>query len=146
MAVAVKDLIPQFLNKKLDWQQSLMQQWPAIVGSLQTRIRIEKIYDATVVIGVYESHWMQELYLISSVILDSINDCLGEPKIEAVRFVLVEERPKPAHWVYKRKEHLPLPTAAVLTDQQKKAIASIGDVELKEALVCFLGRVQQRVT
>ncbi len=144
MAIAVKDLIPQFLNQKLDWQKALMREWPSIVGSLQTRIRLEKIYDTTLVIGVYESHWMQELYLLSSVILDAINDFLGERRIEAVRFVLVEERPKPTRWVHRAKHfHAVQPDARALDDTQKKALGGIGDDELKEALMQFLIRTRQ---
>lgn len=144
MAIAVKDIIPKLLNQKLDWEQRLMQQWPTIVGSLQTRIRLEKIYDATVVIGVYESHWMQELYLLSSVILDGINDFLGERRIEAVRFVLVEERPKTVRWMHRAKQfHAVQPDDRALTDLQKNALLDIRDEELKDALVQFLARTRQ---
>lgn len=143
MAIAVKDIIPKFLNQKLDWQESLMQRWPSIVGSLQTRIRLEKIYDATVVIGVYESHWMQELFLLSSVIVDSINTFLGEQKIQAVRFVLVEERPRPTRWSYKAKRSSGSARKISLNDAQTKALAGVSDAGLREALMEFLGRTQR---
>lgn len=144
MAMAVKDLIPKLLNQKLDWQLQLMQQWPSIVGSLQTRIRLEKFYDSTLVIGVYESHWMQELYLLSSVILDGVNDFLGERRIEAVRFVLVEERPKPVRWMHRAKQfHAIQQNDCALSEKQTKALQDIRDEDLKIALMQFLARTRQ---
>ncbi len=92
MAVALRDVIPLVLEKQHDWRVGLARDWHLIVGTLATRTCLEKIYDDTVIIGVYESHWMQELYLLSSDIKDSINSTLKVSRINHIRFKLVEEK------------------------------------------------------
>ncbi len=144
MAIPIQDIIPQFIKPQKDWKLRLMTQWPSIVGALQTRIRLEKIYDdATVVIGVYESHWMQELYLLSSVLIESMNDFLGARLVNAVRFVLIEEKPKSTRFVYRKSASKNLPDDRSLSEFQKRALHDICDDELKEALVQFLARTRK---
>ena len=138
MARTLRDLLPQVLENQDDWRIMLARQWESVVGSLGTRIRLEKIYDDTVVIGVYESHWMQELYLLSSVLCDSINDVIGEPRIKHLRFRLVEDKKrKPRRLAPKRVKR---PKNVSLSSSQEKALAAISDEELRRALTDFWGR------
>ena len=138
MALSIADLIPKVLNKQDDWRITLARRWHEVVGDLETRIRLEKIFDDTLVIGVYESHWMQELYLLSSVLRDSINDFIGEERIRHLRFKLVEDKKRT-----KRKpppKKVKRPKNVVLSPAQKKALADITDDELRKALTQFWGR------
>ena len=137
MAPLVKDIIPRILDVD-DWKIGLARHWEQVVGTLQTRIRLEKIFDDTVVIGVYESHWMQELYLLSSVLRDSINRFLGEHRINHLRFTLVEERKrtvrKPQSKKFIRPKHVSLSL------QQEKALKGIPDEKLRTALIDYWSR------
>ena len=92
MAALLRDLVPQILQHNDEWRLTLLRHWNTIIGTLQTRVRLEKIYDDTLIIGVYESHWMHELHLFSSVLIDSINRYLGHERIAHLRFKLVEEK------------------------------------------------------
>ena len=65
MAALLRDLVPQILQHNDEWRLTLLRHWNTIIGTLQTRVRLEKIYDDTLIIGVYESHWMHELHLFS---------------------------------------------------------------------------------
>ena len=141
MVVLIKDIIPQLLEEKVDWHRALLQNWQSIVGTLKTRIRIEKIYDNTLIIGVYESHWMQELYLLSSVLIDSVNTFLGEPRIAHLRFKLVEEKKRTPF--LKKSVKTRKQTALRLSVAQEKALASLKDEQLKKALRDFWGRCQE---
>ena len=136
MVIQIKDLVSHVLVTKVDWHISLLQNWDTLVGALKTRVRLEKIQDDTLIIGVYEAHWMQELYLLSHVLLNSINTFLGTPHIKHLRFKLVEERPKRPT---RKPVHHSLKTTSVITLslEQKNALESIDDVQLKEALVQF---------
>jgi len=138
MAQSLKDLIPQVLEKQDDWRMLLTRQWNSLVGSLKTRIRLEKIYDDTLVIGVYESHWMQELYLLSSVLQDKVNECIGEPRIAHLRFVLVEDKKREPRKPPKKR--LTRPKKVTLSPSQSHALSSIKDDQLKQALTDFWGR------
>lgn len=138
MAVALKDLIPRILDTQADWRVGLARDWHAIVGGLATRTCLEKIYEDTVVIGVYESHWMQELYLLSPEIKEAINAVLKVPRIRHVRLKLVEEKKKTIRKVYPKK--IRRPDSVVLTSSQTHALARIQDEDLRVALTDFWAR------
>jgi hypothetical protein len=141
MAVPIQKLLSRIIEKD-DWRLDLARRWDSVVGSLQTKIRLEKTYDDTAVIGVYESYWMQELYLLSAELCDSINDVIGQKKIKQIRFQLVEARERP--------QAKPLPKAYVrpkvvpLTQSQKMALTKIQDPLLKEAMTEFWMRCAAR--
>ncbi len=137
MAVQIKDLLPKFLEQD-DWRIDLVRRWDSVVGSLQTKIRLEKTYDDTAVIGVYESHWMQELYLLSSELCDSINDVIGQQKIKHIRFILVEERERPK--VQPKPKLLVRPENVELSQKQKQALKKLKDPDLKQAMTEFWSR------
>lgn len=142
MPILIKDIVPSLLNTQEEWQVALLKQWDSLVGSLKTRIRLEKIQEDTLIIGVYEVHWMQELYILSSVLIDSINQFLGEPRVKKLRFKLVEERKSRSK---KKVDYKPLKKISdvVLTQEQAKALKGIEDTQLKDALVQFWGRCNE---
>ncbi len=142
MAVHIKNILAKIIEKD-DWRIDLMRRWDMVVGSLQTKVRLEKTYDDTAVIGVYESHWLQELYLLSDELCDSINNVIGQHKIKNIRFVLVEERERPKQVVQKPKK-LVVPATVTLTDKQQKALKGIKDPELKDAMKVFWSRCMAR--
>lgn len=140
MVMLIKEIMPSLLGMPSDWHAALLGQWDTIVGSLKTRVRLEKIQEDTLIIGVYEAHWMQELYVLSQVLIDSINQFLGEPRIKKLRFKLVEERKfktkKKTGYNLKKKSN----AAIVLTAEQSKALKDIVDDQLKDALIQFWAR------
>ncbi len=138
MALLVKDILPHLFERKIDWRMALLQHWNTVVGTLKTRIRLEKIYDDTLVIGVYESHWMQELHLLSSVLIESINTFLGEERVHHLRFMLVEEK-RLVKKEKRTKQHEKLPEPK-LNRFQNKALEEIADEQLKAALAKFWAR------
>lgn len=138
MAVALRDVIPLVLDKQHDWRVALARDWHLIVGTLATRTCLEKIYDDTIIIGVYESHWMQELYLLSSDIKDSINSILKAPRINHIRFKLVEERKRTQRVLLPKK--VKRPSSVTLSVSQTHALDRISDEGLKQALTDFWGR------
>lgn len=140
MPVALKQIIPAIFKNPVDWRLTLLNNWTTIVGGLQTRIRLEKIYEDTIVIGVYESHWMQELYLLSSLLIDKINEHLKEKRINHLRFKLVEEK-KRILFAQSSQKKLIIKEVQ-LTDLQKNALIEIKDEQLSSALITFWQRCQ----
>ena len=143
MAILIKEIVPSLLGSKLDWRTSLLVHWDMLVGSLKTRVCLEKIQDDMLVIGVYESHWMQELYLLSDVLIDSINQFLKEKRIKQLRFKLVEERKVPLKKNALRAIRPKSSAVVSLTPDQIKALSIISDDELKDALVQFWVRCKE---
>lgn len=139
MAIPVKNILDSIIAQQADWRLILLQKWDTIVGGLKTRIRLEKIYDNTLVIGVYEAHWMQELFLLSRVITSSINVALGQPRITHLRFKLVEEKKRPQRIKKNIRAIKPL-SPVILNEKQQSALHKIEDQQLQEALTNFLAR------
>ncbi len=146
MAVLLKDLVPLVIDVKSDWRSVLLKNWNTIVRSLATRVRLEKVTHDMIIVGVYESHWMHELYLLSPVLIDSVNDFLGKPYIKQVRFKLVEEKTLPSHYKAREKQpHLKngfMEREVTLTTNQKGALEKIADPQLRDALIGFWRKCQ----
>lgn len=143
MATLVKELLHALFNKEENWHIKLLEEWPKIVGTLQTRICLEKIEGSLVIIGVYESHWMQELHLLSRFLVARINTSLGvaihsdEKYVHQVKFKLID-MPKPrvlsyAMRVNTRHTHMPL----VLSATQEQLLNTIKDSGLRSSLALF---------
>ena len=144
MIIPIKDLLQRVLNPEADWRILLLNNWQTIVGSLKTRIRLEKIYSDTLIIGVYESHWMQELFLLSRVLIQAINKQLGKQYIANLKFQLIcQNSVKP---ILKPKvAAVPCSiTKASLTHEQENALLRVKDEQLRHELVRFLARCQGR--
>jgi len=70
----------------------LLRSWPEIMGNLARRTRLESCGDGCLCIGVYDPQWMQELYMLRSVIHDQIEQHIGKNTIARIQFKLVERR------------------------------------------------------
>jgi hypothetical protein len=71
------------------WKLKLFGCWKSIIGNLQSKVRIEKIADDSITLGVMHATWAQELFLISPIIKNKINDALKEEKIKTIHFRIV---------------------------------------------------------
>jgi hypothetical protein len=146
MMPEIKQVLHTLLDPSKDWRLYLLTQWNSIMGSLAARVRLERIEQAPegtmLILGVYESVWLQELHMLSAVLIRSINAKLGQPYIKQVRLILVikqKDRSK------KYTDTLPIlhQEKIVLTEQEKKALAAISNAELKQTLENFLLRCSQ---
>ncbi|MCL4360765.1 DUF721 domain-containing protein [Candidatus Dependentiae bacterium] len=96
MSNSIKNILNKFVHQNDD-KFTLFKNWHEISGQLNTKIRLEKIYDDTCIIGVNDSAWMQELHLMSKLIISKINKVLNEHSsekklIKNLRFKLVEQK------------------------------------------------------
>lgn len=120
------------------WQFTLLNNWKTIIGKLHTKVIIEKIYNDTIILGVIDSCWLQELYLLSPVLLNRINKTLDQPYIKKIRFkkqsTLKKKRDKKRyHAVIKEHCYLPSP-------KEEQVLQAINNVELRTVLKDFLVR------
>jgi len=137
----LQSLLPTAQDDTTPWKIALLQNWPSIIGPLCSRVQLEKIYDDTLVLGVFDSCWLQELYLLTPVIIDSINANLDSPRIKNLRFKKIGKKPP----LQKRYTAPPIKFSApaILTARERAALAAIKDEELRVAMEAFLRRCYQ---
>jgi hypothetical protein len=141
MATHIKNLLPSFLKVSAEqsWKLYLYQHWNTIIGDLQTHVRLEKILDDnSLILGVTNTSWLQELYMLSPVLLKKINESLDKPYVKQVRF-----KYSPAHKKNAAQEPLKKRTIKkniTISRTEELALERIEDKELKNALKGFLVR------
>ncbi len=139
MALLIKEILPSLLPSERQWQIQLLQKWEIILGNLKTRVVLEKIQHDTLVLGVYDASWMQELYLLSPLILETINKNLDQSPIKQLRFKQAH-RKKVVHKKNIVKHKKEYTTEPIMNSKQHDALKQIMDPELKSALYNFLIR------
>jgi hypothetical protein len=141
MAQPIKQLLSTVFDQPDNWKIDLLRNWDSIIGNLNTKVYLEKITDDTLVLGVTDSCWLQELYMLSHVILQVINEKLDRPRIKQLRFKKIGIRP-----TKKQAYTKPAPrkiNKRPLTSKEKLALTSIKDPQLQQALEDFLIRCYQ---
>jgi hypothetical protein len=141
MALDLKELLHALIHPEKNWKTNLLYKWHEIIGSLHSKVRIEKIYDDTLILGVFHSCWMQELYLLSPLLIKTINEKLDQPYIKQIRFKHVGikelEKEKAKNNVAKKKK------TVELTKEDERTLAKIADPALRDVLKAFRIRCYQ---
>ena len=74
--------ILQNCDKEHYWKFLLMSKWQQIMGNLACKVFILKIQKKTIVLGVSDSCWMQELNLLSELLKEKINTINFFPQLK----------------------------------------------------------------
>lgn len=141
MAKPIKNLLTTIFDHQDNWKLQLLQHWPTILGNLNTKVHLEKINDDHLVLGVSDSCWLQELYMLSALLIQTINKKLDAPRIKSLRFKKTG--------IQKEKEIKALPAKRIsckmvpLSAKEQEALHTIKDPELRTAISAFLRRCQQ---
>jgi hypothetical protein len=130
----LKELLAIVLQSSDVWQEKLLREWPYFVGDLHSRMRLERIVQDTVYVGVYDVRWLHELHCLSSMIMDGINKKLGGPFIKKIIFR--NARPKKN---IKTGQHIQLNVSHIssLSERELKTLREIKDQELQQALLHY---------
>jgi len=141
MAIYLKEILQSIINPHKNWKTDLLYRWHEIVGPLHNKVRIEKIYEDTLILGVFHSCWMQELYLLSPLLIKTINEKLDQPYVKQLRFkhigIKYNKQKKTQSTAIKKKKEI------VLTKQDECTLAKISDPVLRDALKAFRIRCYQ---
>ena len=137
----IKNLLSSLFAHSDDWRIMLLRDWPTILGDLAKHVLLEKIEHDTLILSVHNACWMHELYMLSPLLLKTINKKLDQPRIKRLRF-------KQAGLVKKKKDHsnhtaFISPKQELLTQRETKALTAIEDPQLRNALKQFLHRCQR---
>jgi flagellar biogenesis protein FliO len=141
MALSIKTLLQDILNNSDNWQLQLLKKWPTIVGTINTKVQLLKIQNDTLVLGVMDSCWMQELYLLQAVLIKKINENLDQPRIKKLRFKtigIVKEREK--NQVTEKKG---INKTVKINYKEQEALKAIKDPQLQKLLHDYLIRCYQ---
>lgn len=141
MTKTIQQLLSFITAKTENWKLQLLQQWPSIIGDLSDRVTLESIDKDVLVLGVFDSSWLQELYILSPVILKTINASLDQPYIKRLRFKQVA-RKKRKEMISNNQVTQPIKSIP-LTKKEAYALTRIEDEALRTALKKFLFRCQQ---
>jgi hypothetical protein len=140
MALCIKELLHAIIRPDKDWKTFLLYQWDTIVGSLHDKVRIEKIYDDTIILGVFHSCWIQELYILSPLLLKTINEKLDQPYIKQIRFKQISKKKIVTH---KQRNAAVQKKEVQLTKKDELSLAKVTDPALRDALKAFRMRCYQ---
>lgn len=140
MAFLIKEFLNNIIPSQAHWQIELLRKWETIIGKLKTHVILEKIQQDTLILGVYDSSWLQELYLLSPLILKTINENLDQSPIKNLRFKQAEKKNKKKISInaggIEKTNHIVI----TLSDKQTRALEKIIDQDLRRALYNFLSR------
>ncbi len=142
MTQPIKNLLQNIFSEKSSWKINLLKNWPTIIGSLNTKVNLEKVYENTLVLGVENACWLQELYLLSPLLIKTINEKLDQPRIKNLRFKQVSRKKnnKKQSKLLKKKSTNKIVS---LSSTEKSALTIINDPQLEVALKNFLIRCYQ---
>lgn len=134
MTKSIQELLNAYVQQCESWQLKIVQQWSSIIGDLYERVTVEKVTHDTLILGVYDSSWMHELYMLSPVLLQTINKKLDKPYIKHLRFKKVSARKKNIQQVEEKdaKEQIPK-----LSGYEMLVLKKVEDPELRDALHAF---------
>lgn len=136
----IGDFLPSVMIGPDAWKMQLLRAWPTVLGDLTPLVSLEKIDNDILILGVQDSCWLQELYMLSPLILKMINKNLDQPRIKALRFKTRGTKKATAE----KKTPTRKPVAMrPLSVSERTALENIQDGQLKEALQSFLTRCQQ---
>ncbi len=132
-------IIPHLFDKEHQWKYQLLSNWRNIFGTMSDKLYLERIYNDILILAVYDACWMQELYSLSHLLLDTINKTFDKPYIKQLRFKRAGIRHKKDP---KNNNHEKLVAYApyTLTQREEQALASVKDAQLAKALRDFLIR------
>lgn len=86
MTKEIKNVLSLILANHANWKIHLLNNWSTILGPLSSKVYLEKIQEDTLILGVQDSCWLQELYLLSGMLIKTINQTLDQPRIKHLRF------------------------------------------------------------
>lgn len=136
MIKPINCLLKDILEPEVRWKIDILNNWEHIVGPISAHAHIEKITKDTIILGVYDACWLQELHHLSGTILQSINTHIDAPRIKQVRFKQVG-KPKALNKEKSSNHFIQTPKQCTLSSKHQDALNTLTDKDLAKALRKF---------
>jgi hypothetical protein len=133
------DIIPFLFQHEHQWKYDLLRNWPTIFGNMSDKVHLESINKDILVLAVSDACLMQELYTLSPVLLTAINQVLDKPHIQHLRFKRAGLAKKKIVKNLEQRNTV-LRSSIILTAQEERALQTIKDPQLAQAMKEFLIR------
>lgn len=135
----IKNILEKVIGGTPHWHHRLMNQWKTIVGPLHKQVTIEKIAPPTITLAVSNSCLLQELYLLSPMLLKQINETLDAPHLKQIRLKLITntQMVKPVREMSSGLVKKTIKAAPPLPKTYQQHLMTIHNPELREALIAF---------
>ncbi len=150
MSQQINSIVQDLMPKQHHWKIQLFQQWQAIIGRLHGRVRIEKIYDNILVLGVCHPSWAQELYMLSDILKQKINAVLDKERIQKIRFQIVSNRDDKKRTSGMQKTDSTITTSfsattnVTLSVTEETLLATVENDELRDAIKQYYLRCREQ--
>lgn len=137
-----EELLVASLPEEERWKVTLLKKWPLIIGDAGAHVRIEKIRDNVLVLGVTHPVWAQEFFALSDVLRTKINAFLKKDRIVRIRFDIQSGgKRKGSLQVSKKPLYSPMHAKDVVKDDRAQGmLGNITDTQLRSALERYYQR------
>lgn len=143
----LSSILTKIIPEDHRWKMTLLMQWPTIIGALHDKVRIEKIEEHVLYLGVEHPSWAQELSFMTIIMRKKINAALGQERIQHIRFRVVTRDLN--NEKKKIQKALPILEQTSLADQndeivalsekEKQSLATIRCISLRNIIEeCFI--------
>jgi hypothetical protein len=146
----IKNYVKTLVSKEQQWKLQLLEQWPNIIGTLSNNVKLERVMDNKIFLGVPHSTWAQEIHLLSSHLKKTINAFLKKERIKDIRLRIIPQIKKTVATSRRKNKdysnnHLQSENfhKYTLTTQDYISIQKIKDQELQTSMINFLMRCKK---
>lgn len=151
MSRLIGTILTSIIPKEHLWKIKLFNGWDSIIGHLKDKVRIEKIDETSLTLGVCHATWAQELVFLSPIIKKKINSLLREDKIKNISFKTVRFKREHAKGITlrerysleRKKMQKNLSVEQCLTITEHNILKTINNSELEKALEQFCLRCKK---
>lgn len=142
METSLHDLLTGFFQKQKSWKITLLSQFQEIVGTdLKEHVSILKINETSITIGVSNSCLLQELRMLTPILLNKLNQSLDISRLTSIQFKLRGLNQTGGILMHSNNnQEYSSVHATTLTENDRKALSIIKDQELAQALENFRKR------
>lgn len=124
----LKSVLSNFnFDVKVKWHLELNKKFPEIFAQLTKHTKINKIYNDTLILEVYETSWLQELYMLSNIILKRLR--VDFPQINKIKFIRSRRK-------FRKKLENKL-IKNIISNKEIKAVEKIKDKDLAKSLLSY---------
>lgn len=143
MAEHIKNLFSYLIPQYAEWKINLIKNWDSILGDLHEQVTLINIHQHMLTLGVYDAAWLQELYILSPVLIKTINSHLGNEYIKNLRFKNIGYKKKEKNEPKLKKRYEKRIVATPITHDENLVLKTVEDSDLRDALERYLIRCKE---
>lgn len=146
MPKLIGKILTDIIPVEHSWKIKLFTSWDAIIGNMKDKVRIEKITNSSVTLGVTHSTWAQELFFLTPLLKEKMNLVLQEEKIKTIKLKTVafkSERKQTRKCEHERIDRLKQCTEHCLTITEHSTLQNVENKELAKQLEKFCLRCKK---